>query len=421
MNDGNEECTSTSKTLVDPTSMAILNDGNLNNHKSPGESHLNEDDGYVRRSSSRTSSRNSRSQETAIIATEVGSVVRPKTNPFMMSLTFFDPKVYYKKLADGKSIVGKTEANIHLDPVDEDIGELVCEDVTFYNPNAYYKMSEREIKRTEFDDGMNTENNALVTNVTSESNDEKTAECIGSQDEEKNGKSDIGHNNYNIQNENDSIVNPSFDDDASFEVNDLGHWELSLMDPIDKQQQQQQRKKFTISEISSRFFSKNDNRPSLLIDDFDGLLKYSSFEHGDKLISVNNIIIDPNKFCSTSAVDYMRHILHESGVLHIIAQNPNGNDTDINVTIIRPRPNMGYCDLGLEVWNWPYLCVRAIKPGSIFKHTCINEGDEITAINDIDCTKLRAKDFAKCVDELPGMEITISLIRRKHRATMSFS
>mmetsp|Transcript_26324 Transcript_26324/g.54955 ORF Transcript_26324/g.54955 Transcript_26324/m.54955 type:complete len:422 (-) Transcript_26324:269-1534(-) len=407
-NDRNEKRNLTSTNLVDPASMAILNHaGDLNNCKCPEKSH--DDDNYVRRLSRSTSSRNSRSQDTAIIATDVGSVVRPKKNPFMMSLTFFDPKVYYKRLACGKSPVAKTEANICLDPVNEDVDILVCEDVTFYNPNTYYELLEQEKNGTEFDVGTSTDIEAGVTDVADESND----------DEIPGGDCGV-HNKYNAQDDNDSDVNAVFEDDISFEVNDLRHWDLILRDPIDTQQQQH-RKKSTFYEIRDKIFIKNNNKPSLVIDDFDGLIKYSCFEHGDKLISVNNKIIDPIKFCAASAVEYMHHILHETGVLHIVAENPSGNDTDINVTIIRPRPNMGYRDLGLEVWNWPYLCVRAIKPDSIFQYTCINEGDEISAINDIDCTKLRDKEFAKCVDELPGIEITISLIRRKHRATMSFS
>ena len=80
---------------------------------------------------------------------------------------------------------------------------------------------------------------------------------------------------------------------------------------------------------------------------------------------------------------------------------------------------MTYEDLGLIVWNWPHLCVREIKEGSIFKHTALKETDQIAAINDIDCSKMREKAFARCVRELPT-EITISCIRRKHRYTGSY-
>lgn len=176
-NDRNEKLKLTSTNLVDPASMAILNHaGDLNNCKCPDNTH--DDDNYVRKFSRSTSSRNSRSQDTAIIATEVGSVVSPKKNPFMMSFTFFDPTVYYKRLPGEKSPVAKTEANICLDPINEDVDMLVCEDVTFYNPNTYYKMLEKENNGTKFDDGTSTDTDAREAHEAYKSNDDKKpVEC----------------------------------------------------------------------------------------------------------------------------------------------------------------------------------------------------------------------------------------------------
>lgn len=115
----------------------------------------------------------------------------------------------------------------------------------------------------------------------------------------------------------------------------------------------------------------------------------------------------------------MNECLEKDGVLNIVTENPHGDDILIHVTIIKPRHDMNYDELGLVVWNWPYLCVRQINEGSIFRHTPIQEMDQIAAINDIDCSKMRTKAFAQCVGELPT-EITITLIRRKHRYTGSF-
>ena len=42
-------------------------------------------------------SRASRSAATTQLATEVGSTVGPRRNPFLKSITFFDPRVYYRK------------------------------------------------------------------------------------------------------------------------------------------------------------------------------------------------------------------------------------------------------------------------------------------------------------------------------------
>ena len=107
------------------------------------------------------------------------------------------------------------------------------------------------------------------------------------------------------------------------------------------------------------------------------------------------------------------------GILNIITENPHGDDIILHITVIKPRRDMDYTELGLVVWNWPYLCVHQVKEGSIFEHTPIREMDQITAINDIDCSKMREGGFAQCVAELP-VELTISLVRRKHRYSGSF-
>ena len=115
----------------------------------------------------------------------------------------------------------------------------------------------------------------------------------------------------------------------------------------------------------------------------------------------------------------MRQTLIDDCACNEIRYSTSGQDILINVTVIKPRPEMSYEDLGLVVWNWPFLCVKEIKEDSIFEHTALKETDQIAAINDIDCHKMREKAFAKCVRELPT-EITITLIRRKHRYTGSY-
>ena len=46
--------------------------------------------------------------------------------------------------------------------------------------------------------------------------------------------------------------------------------------------------------------------------------------------------------------------------------------------------------------------------------------DQIRAINDIDCSKMKEREFATVVVEELGVELTITLVRRKHRYTGSF-
>jgi len=384
--------------LVDPASLAILDDAENRRTRNNNTNHRN----Y-----SSSASRTSRSQATTQVATDVGSVVGPKRNAFMKSLTFFDPKVYYKRLAAEKTTdVASASGNRDGDGVsDRNEGGLDSE----AKENSGLFNGDREKGEEEH---YGDADNAPKEGVDGRKNDE---DSLGSVDHDRVADDDA-----------DSVVNNADGDDDSdaltFEVNDLTHWDLTLIDPVDNTQQRNSTSSKLIRKLSNKLLNKSSaNKPALIIDDFEGLIEYSCFSHGDFLVSINNKKIKPSEFTAEKATDYMHSRLQEEGVLHIVAENPSGNDTIINVTIVRPRPNMSYHDLGLIVWNWPFLCVREIREGSIFQHTCIKEGDQISAINDIDCTKLRAKEFAKCVNELPGMEITISLVRRKHRANMSFS
>ena len=85
----------------------------------------------------------------------------------------------------------------------------------------------------------------------------------------------------------------------------------------------------------------------------------------------------------------MDECIEKEGVLNIVTENNMGGDILLHITIIKPRRDMTYHELGLLVWNWPYLCVHQINEGSIFEHTPIREMDQIRAINDIDCSKMR--------------------------------
>ena len=263
-----------------------------------------------------------RSLATTQLATDVGSTIGPRKYPFLKSITFFDPKKYYKK----------------------------------------------------------------------------------AQDEEKEEK------------DTDSI---SDDDDVTVDVNDLTHWDISLINPPINELKQRKKGIFgKLSKVSDSI--RKSNQPALIVENFDGLVEFSSLEAGDRLVSINKKKIKPEEYTAEQAMAYMRQCLDEEGVLFVTTENPNGSDIILNVTVIKPKPQMTYEDLGLVVWNWPYLCVREIKEGSIFQHTALQETDQIAAINDIDCSRMKEKSFVRCVNELPT-EITITLIRRKHRYTGSYT
>ncbi|KAL7450071.1 hypothetical protein ACHAWC_002062 [Mediolabrus comicus] len=306
--------------------------------------------------SSGGASRGSRSAATTQLATDVGSTIVRSKIPFLKSITFFDPEIYYRRKEDDENV-----------------------DVEQQGVAAGAAENSSVASREEF-----------------------------SADED--------------------------DDDVTVEINNLRDWDIQLADPptsdIKKKSSSALLHQFKQSKIGSAFKLNKSPRkigsafklnksPRYLIADFTGLMEYSHFQSGDHLLSINKQIIDPREMTAQEARSYMNDCLEKDGVLNVVTENPNGDDILINVTVIKPRRSMNYEDLGLIVWNWPYLCVRQINEGSIFEHTPVQETDQIVAINDIDCSKMRTRAFATCVEELPT-ELTITLIRRKHRYTGSF-
>lgn len=290
--------------------------------------------------SSGGASRGSRSAATTQLATDVGSTIVRSKIPFLKSITFFDPEIYYRRKEE------------------EEDGE---------------------------DDGDDVEQQGVTAGATENSSEDD-------------------------------------DDDITVEINNLRDWDIQLAPPPTDDIKKKSTPtallhQFKQSKIGSAF--KLNKSPRYLIVDFTGLMEYSHFQSGDQLLSINKHIIDPREMTIQEARSYMNDCLTRDGVLNVVTENDGGDDILINVTVIKPRRNMNYQDLGLVVWNWPYLCVRQINEGSIFEHTPVQETDQIVAINDIDCSKMRTRAFATCVEELPT-ELTITLIRRKHRYTGSF-
>ncbi|KAL3797263.1 hypothetical protein HJC23_004555 [Cyclotella cryptica] len=286
--------------LFDPSSMDLVRDT-----ASPGTHHRG----------------SSRSAATTQLASDVGSVMLGRANPFLKSVTFFDPEVYYRrKEEDGDS------------------------------PDA---------------------------------------------------------------NEDDDDPNVHSDEDATVNVNDLTHWDIQLADPPNNPPP-----RGLFSKLARVNTFKKPKQ--LIVHDFEGLIEFSSLRQGDSLVSINKRRISAEEYSADEAMQYMRTCLENDGVLFVTTENPEGKDILINITIIKPKPEMTYQDLGLIVWNWPLLVVREIKENSIFQHTALRETDQIAAINDIDCSRMKEKEFAVCVGELER-EITLTVLRRKHRYTGSYN
>lgn len=217
--------------MLDPDSMAIVRDSGRAGGGGGGG-----------RGRSGGGSRASRSAATTQLATDVGSTIGPRKNPFLKSITFFDPKIYCRRKKE------QDKANVKDDTSAEE-GQQV--------------------------------------------NDELSDGNIG-------------------------------DDDLSFEINDLTHWDIMLKDPPTNEARQGRQKGIfgKLGKVGDSF--KKTKQPHLIVDNFEGLLEYSSVETGDMLVSINKKKIKPDEYSAEAAMEYMRQCLTNDGVLHITTENPQG-------------------------------------------------------------------------------------------------
>ena len=217
--------------MLDPDSMAIVRDSGRAGGGGGGG-----------RGRSGGGSRASRSAATTQLATDVGSTIGPRKNPFLKSITFFDPKIYCRRKKE------QDKANVKDDTSAEE-GQQV--------------------------------------------NDELSDGNIG-------------------------------DDDLSFEINDLTHWDIMLKDPPTNEARQGRQKGIfgKLGKVGDSF--KKTKQPHLIVDNFEGLLEYSSVETGDMLVSINKKKIKPDEYSAEAAMEYLSQCLTNDRVLHITTENPQG-------------------------------------------------------------------------------------------------
>ena len=207
--------------------------------------------------------------------------------------------------------------------------------------------------------------------------DDAGGEQVDEIDESANEDSRLNTTNENNNNDDNE------EDDITVEVDSLQHWDIQLQDPppIDPHKKKSLLDKLQQSKLGSKL--NLHRKPHITITNFDGLLEYSSVQSGDSLLSINQQEIDPELTSAQQARQFMDECIEREGVLNIVTENTSGDDIFIHVTVIKPKRDMTYDELGLVVWNWPYLCVRQINEGSIFEHTPVREMDQIAAVNDI--------------------------------------
>jgi hypothetical protein len=163
---------------------------------------------------------------------------------------------------------------------------------------------------------------------------------------------------------------------------------------------------------------KKNKRLSVAVESVEGCVALSRIQPGDFLKSINGKRIGMS-YNAARATELMNQCLEKEGVLSVAVGNEGGDDVLVQATIIKPRPNMTYEDLGIVVWFWGCLVIKSIDKDSLFKHTVLKATDHIHSINDILCDRLSPARFAHILNELP-LEITIIVIRGKERWTGKF-
>lgn len=163
---------------------------------------------------------------------------------------------------------------------------------------------------------------------------------------------------------------------------------------------------------------KRRKKSSLLIDEVGGSVGLSRIQTGDQLVSINGKKIGPS-YNAEAAMRYMDQCLKEQGLLSVAVGNPVGEDILIQATVLKPKPEMTYEEMGVTVWFWAGLCIKSIDSKSLFKQSVLKSSDEIISVNDISCDRVTPEQFAHIINNLP-LEITIIVKRGKQRWTGKF-
>jgi hypothetical protein len=165
------------------------------------------------------------------------------------------------------------------------------------------------------------------------------------------------------------------------------------------------------------FLKKKKPIKRLFVAGLSGCFEHSKLHEGDFLATIND---KPAPSDPDLAVGEMRSALRNDGYLSVSVENPEGSEILMQATVIKPRPNMTYEEMGMVVWNWPLLCIRTIVKDTIFALTLLRDGDHIVAINDIETEDMKVDQFAHIMTNLDH-EITITVLRRKQRLSGNFS
>mmetsp|Transcript_19907 Transcript_19907/g.25637 ORF Transcript_19907/g.25637 Transcript_19907/m.25637 type:complete len:244 (-) Transcript_19907:200-931(-) len=158
---------------------------------------------------------------------------------------------------------------------------------------------------------------------------------------------------------------------------------------------------------------KRTKKRGILLDSIGGCISLSQFKIGDSINQINGKKLG-SSYNAERATELLHRSYEEDGCLYISVGNETGADNLVHATIIKPKPNMTYEEMGMTVWIWGVLCIKEISKQSIFACTVLKDTDHIISVNDISCKDMQPAEFAHVIEQLP-MEIQIVVKRGKPR------
>mmetsp|Transcript_2650 Transcript_2650/g.3739 ORF Transcript_2650/g.3739 Transcript_2650/m.3739 type:complete len:107 (-) Transcript_2650:169-489(-) len=105
----------------------------------------------------------------------------------------------------------------------------------------------------------------------------------------------------------------------------------------------------------------------------------------------------------------MHQCYEDDGYLSVATANKETEyEILIEVTIIKPRSDMTYAEIGMVVWRWGFLCINSIDKESIFAHTVLKERDQVIAVNGVELNDAKPEQYAELVNVLTfDMTLTV--------------
>ena len=125
------------------------------------------------------------------------------------------------------------------------------------------------------------------------------------------------------------------------------------------------------------------------------LANQSPLKEGDRLFSINK------KHCFNMSSASIRKLLQTlTGTVEIVVHNEGGSPNFVESMVTKSHPNE-FSGVVLRKSARGKLLVSSFREGHLFVHSLLNKGDELIAINGIDCREISLEDAARIIKETP--------------------